>query len=149
VTDPHHPRSPIERGAEVVVPPPLGLTGCDTHPHRQLERHLRFGRGIDSGPRRREGRDYAITGVLEELAVVGFDRVPKHRVVSSQGRPHELGVALPPRRGPFDVGEEEGHHATGLNHHPIMPHRSSSQPGRADARLCRRRVRSGRGGRSA
>ena len=93
----HHARSAIEDRAEVILPAQFRLARGDTHPHRQLERTLCVDRGIDSRPRRREHRTDAVTGVLEQPAVVRLDRIPQHPVVGGErrraSRPRRLPIA--------------------------------------------------------
>ena len=61
----HHPRSAVEHRPEIVTVPKLSLPGRNTHSHRQLKSQLGLNSRVDSGPRRCERRDHAITGVAE------------------------------------------------------------------------------------
>jgi hypothetical protein len=69
----HHPRGAVEHGAEVIPASKLGLPSRQSHPNRQLERPLRFDRGVDRGFRRRERRHDAVAGVAEQEAPVLLD----------------------------------------------------------------------------
>ena len=104
----HHARGAIQDGAEVVLVAQLGLAGGDTHPNRQLQRPLRVHRGIDSGPRGREHRADAVTGVLEQPSVTAVDGFTQHLVVGRQCDTHRIRVGLPPPSRTLDIGEQEG-----------------------------------------
>ena len=106
----HHPRSAVEHRPEIVAVPQLGLTGRDTHPHRQLQRPLRSDRSVDSRPRRGERRSHAVTGVAEQKAVVRLNRGAQHLVMRHKGRPHRSRVSFPPTGRPLDIGEQKRHH---------------------------------------
>ena len=106
----HHSCGAIEHRSEVVPVAQLGLAGCQTHSHRQLQLPLRVDRGVHGGHRRREGRHETIARVAEQEPVIGLDRHAQHLVVNDQRRPHRLRVGLPPMGRTLHIGEQERHH---------------------------------------
>jgi len=77
----HHPRRTVEHGTEVVPVSQLGLPGGQSHSHRQLQLPLRVDRGVHGTHRRREGRTYTVTGVLEQEPALCLNRRVQHLVV--------------------------------------------------------------------
>ena len=109
----HHPRRTIQRRTEVVPVTQLGFASRQAHPHRQLQRPLRGHRRIHRRLRRGERAAHPVAGVLEQEAAVRLDRRAQHLVMRRQGRPHRVGVGLPPTGRTLDVGEQKRHHPRG------------------------------------
>ena len=87
----HHPRSAIEYRAEVVA---LRASSASpvAMPIRTGNSRARWAATAASTAalRRREHRTHAVTGVLEQPAVVCLDRIPQLRIVSRECRPHRF-----------------------------------------------------------
>ena len=118
----HDPRRPIDRRAEEVAAPKLGLArvDADADPDRAQLRprlgeqgELGGDRGVDGGRRRRERRHQPIAGRLHDLPAGVLDRGAQDRIVAGKGRSHGLRVLFPEPRAAFDVGEEERPTAVG------------------------------------
>jgi hypothetical protein len=75
----HHACGSIEHRPEIVPVSQLGLAGCQSHSHRQLQLPLRVDRGVHGGHRRREGRHETVARMAEQEAVIRLDRpLPGH-----------------------------------------------------------------------
>jgi hypothetical protein len=106
----HHSCGSIEHRSELVPVAQLGLAGCQSHSHRQLQLPLRVDRGAHGGHRRREGRHETIARVAEQEPVIRLDRRAQHLVVDDERRPHRLRIGLPPTGRTLHIGEQKRHH---------------------------------------
>ena len=60
-----------------------------------------------------EGGAEGITDELKDVATGAFNRLAEQSMVVGETVDHRFGMALPQRRGAFDVGEEKGDSAAG------------------------------------
>jgi hypothetical protein len=103
----HHPRRAVEDGAEVVVAAQLRFAGRDPHAYGQFERSLCRDCSLNSRTGRGEYGAHPIAGVVEHLAVMGFDYVMQCVIVCLECGPHSVRIGLPPPGRAFDIREQE------------------------------------------
>jgi hypothetical protein len=119
------PSATNDRGSEVVaLVAEFDLARVDGHPHRD-RRGIRPRLGLQSQlcvaccgervRRERERRDDAVPFSLLDRshAVVVDDRLVEDLVVPRDRGRGRIGIVLPPPRGTFHVGQQEGHRANG------------------------------------
>ncbi|SRR5258706_10692493 len=106
----------VKRRAEIVAVARFRYAGMKRHPdlHARL---LRPGLGREGalrsqrcGKRLRSGCESSTEGIarrLEDEAAMGFDTLANQGVVTSERRPHSLGLLLPHPGAAFDVGEQK------------------------------------------
>ena len=106
----------IERLTEIIAIAPLGGAGVDCHadsdpvdraPVGLVERALAGEGSGESGRGRGEGSVKGVAHRLEDMALMKLNRVPQDAVVPSDCQLHRIGIAFPPFRAAFDVGEEK------------------------------------------
>jgi hypothetical protein len=90
----------------------------DRHAHPELRQFLlERALGGDGCLHRTKGvgksRAERIAHRLEDVAVVGSDRLVEEGVVTGERFPHRLGLLLPEAGAAFDVGEEKRDGASG------------------------------------
>jgi hypothetical protein len=116
------PRGAVERLAVVVAVAQLRLAGVQRGPGRELQATRPApgaelplegqgrGRGV-ARPREHRHRRVALATGLDEAPVVGGDGPGDELLVLGQRDAHRRPVPLPQRRGPLDVGQQEGEDA--------------------------------------
>ena len=112
----HDPGGAVQHRTEIIATPMLRSAAVQSHPHPQRpdppprlgrQRALRCdGRGEGIRSQREHGVD-PIPRRLHHMPTVGLDGCPQHVIVTSQRRPHRLGILLPLARRRLEVREEE------------------------------------------
>jgi hypothetical protein len=119
-----HTGRPVQRRPVVVPTALLSLPGMEgrpggkrdaAKPHFSAQCKLQRQRGLHRISRSSEDREGRIPfpTALDEPAVVGRHCLGNQLLVTSQGGTHRHSVCLPQRRGPLDIGEQEGDDAVG------------------------------------
>jgi hypothetical protein len=104
----------VERWPKVITIPRLDGTGVQRHayckhanysPRLQLKHPLSGDRGCQGVRRLCKRRQHAITSRLDDLSLMGGDRLCQDRIVASKCSRHCIGVLFPESCAAFDIRE--------------------------------------------